>query len=524
MHDVLISYSTKDKLWGDGACAALEARGIRCWIAPRDIMPGTEWGAAIIDGIDACKVMVLIFSASANESPQVRREVERAISKGLTVVPCRVENVTPVGAMEFALGNTHWLDVFTPPVERQMKRLAESVQALLPRDRASSVAGGPPLASDSSGRSESLHGRSSSIWSWRGKRGLAAAAAFTLFLLLAASLTLAFWPRKDAPPGSAALVPETVPPGQTASLAKSPAAATSASPALPNAPSKAPSTNDERVVQLTLQPDALAVTVGGKPFTVYNFAKSQRKPYFCPIRGPGGQIVTRSLENPLDHPFHKGLWFSLDAVNGIGFWVEKGKIVNVSVEPIVTHGDPARFKVVNHWLGKDSEPVVIESTFISINANRVIAYDAELIAGNNPVSFKDTKEGMFALRVADSMSGDRGGMIENAEGLHGESQCWGKTADWVDYDGHVDGKLVGVAIFDNPHNFRRSRYHVRDYGLFAISPFGEHGYTNGRNRPAPVTLVPGESLLLRYAIYVHDGDTRAADVAGAYRQYVATSK
>src|SRR5580692_3267006 len=104
MHEVLISYSTKDKKWADVACAVLEASGIRCWIAPRDVLPGTEWGAAIIAGIDACKVMVLIFSASANESPQVRREVERAISKGLTVVPCRIENVMPVGAMEYALG------------------------------------------------------------------------------------------------------------------------------------------------------------------------------------------------------------------------------------------------------------------------------------------------------------------------------------------------------------------------------------------------------------------------------------
>jgi formylglycine-generating enzyme required for sulfatase activity len=141
---VFLSYSSKDKAWADAACAVLEGRGVRCWIAPRDIAPGTEWGAAIIAGIDACRVMVLIFSDHANQSPQVRREVERAVSKGLTLLPCRVEDVQPVGAMEYALGNTHWLDVFTPPVEDQMGRLAEAVRMVLAagRGQGASAAGG----------------------------------------------------------------------------------------------------------------------------------------------------------------------------------------------------------------------------------------------------------------------------------------------------------------------------------------------------------------------------------------------
>jgi hypothetical protein len=130
-HDVFISYSSKDKKWADAACAVLERHRIRCWIAPRDIIPGSEWGGSIIAGIDACKVMVLIFSGNANASAQVRREVERAISKGLSVLPCRVENIAPSGAMEYALSNTHWLDAFTPPVERHMEFLANSVKTLL---------------------------------------------------------------------------------------------------------------------------------------------------------------------------------------------------------------------------------------------------------------------------------------------------------------------------------------------------------------------------------------------------------
>ncbi len=133
-YDVFLSYSSKDKIWADAACAVLERHRVRCWIAPRDITPGDEWGAAIIKGLNGSRIMVLIFSGHANDSGQVRREVERAISQGMTVLPVRIEDVRPAGAMEYALGNTHWLDAFTPPVEAQLELLAASVKKLLGRD------------------------------------------------------------------------------------------------------------------------------------------------------------------------------------------------------------------------------------------------------------------------------------------------------------------------------------------------------------------------------------------------------
>ncbi len=282
-------------------------------------------------------------------------------------------------------------------------------------------------------------------------------------------------------------------------------------------------------VELTLKGDSLDVTVDGKPFTVYHFAKSQKKPYFWPVRSPEGLIMTRPLLNAegrpwRDHPHHKGLWFTVDEVNGIKFWEERHTQIDaVSVEPLVPKGNPARFKVVSHWEGKDGQPLLIETTTVSIFANRVIAYDAEITAAKEPVTFGDTKEGMYGFRMVDSMRESQGGKVVNAEGLHGTHQCWGKTSQWVDYDGMVEGKLVGVALFDNPHNFRRSRYHVRDYGLFSISPFGERAYTEGKRPAAPVVLKPGANLRLRYAIYIHDGDTKASDVAGTYQKYLESA-
>jgi TIR domain len=129
--DVFISYPHQDKATADAACAALEADGIRCWIAPRDVSPGTEWAAAVVDAIDRCRVMVLIFSSSANESKQIYREVQRAFDHEKPVVPLRVENVTPTQSLAYFMGPVHWLDALTPPLEAHLKTLGVAVRAFL---------------------------------------------------------------------------------------------------------------------------------------------------------------------------------------------------------------------------------------------------------------------------------------------------------------------------------------------------------------------------------------------------------
>ena len=130
-YDTFISYSKLDKTVADATCAALEASGIRCWIAPRDVTPGIEWGQAIVEAINQCRVMVLIFSANANESPQIRREVERAVSKGIPIIPLRIQEIVPTRSLEYFIGHVHWLDALTPPLELHLRRLTESIKALL---------------------------------------------------------------------------------------------------------------------------------------------------------------------------------------------------------------------------------------------------------------------------------------------------------------------------------------------------------------------------------------------------------
>jgi hypothetical protein len=130
-HDVFISYSTEDKTIADAVCHTLEGKKIRCWIAPRDIVPGVEWSEAIVYGIRGSYVMVLVFSSHANNSPQVKREVQMAFESAIPVIPLRVENVKPGEGLGYYLGPIHYLDALAPPLEKHLRQLADSVKALL---------------------------------------------------------------------------------------------------------------------------------------------------------------------------------------------------------------------------------------------------------------------------------------------------------------------------------------------------------------------------------------------------------
>ena len=132
-HDVFISHSAKDKSIADAVCANFESGGIRCWIAQRDIPYGADWGETIIDAISGSRVMIVIITQNANESPQVKREVERAVNRGVTIIPFRVENVQLSKALEYHISTTHWMDALTPPLEQHIHRLFERVKAILPK-------------------------------------------------------------------------------------------------------------------------------------------------------------------------------------------------------------------------------------------------------------------------------------------------------------------------------------------------------------------------------------------------------
>jgi hypothetical protein len=128
-HDVFISHSSKDKQAADAICHALENSGIKCWIAPRDVTPGSEYAEELIKGIKYSKVFLLIFSRESNVSKPVSKEIESAFRYEKTVIPFRIEDVEMRESLEYYLSNLHWLDAF--PDDKEFDSLVKVVRNTL---------------------------------------------------------------------------------------------------------------------------------------------------------------------------------------------------------------------------------------------------------------------------------------------------------------------------------------------------------------------------------------------------------
>ena len=133
-HQVFICYASEDKPTADAVCAILEENRVRCWIAPRDVLPAEDYGEAIVHSISASRLVVFVFSAHANASPHVRRELEGAVSHGIPILPFRIEDAIPSDSLQYYLGGIHWLDALTPPLEAHLQHLAGTVRVLLDRN------------------------------------------------------------------------------------------------------------------------------------------------------------------------------------------------------------------------------------------------------------------------------------------------------------------------------------------------------------------------------------------------------
>ncbi len=135
-YEIFISHSSRDAVVAHQICEALEQAELRCWIAPRDILPGQEWPEAILAGINHCRIMLLVFSSSVNLSPQIKREVERAVDRSMPILPLRIDQALPSGSFEYFIMTNQWFDASIPPIDQYLQRLTHNVRALLD---------GPPL-------------------------------------------------------------------------------------------------------------------------------------------------------------------------------------------------------------------------------------------------------------------------------------------------------------------------------------------------------------------------------------------
>lgn len=131
VRQVFISYSSPDRALANDLCAYLEAQGISCWIAPRDVVPGSDFPGSIIDAIDASRVMILIFSKNSNNSPHVIRELTRAITSNILIIPFRIEDILPTKNMDYLINVAQWFNAIPPPPQQYFGALTETVKSHL---------------------------------------------------------------------------------------------------------------------------------------------------------------------------------------------------------------------------------------------------------------------------------------------------------------------------------------------------------------------------------------------------------
>jgi hypothetical protein len=283
---------------------------------------------------------------------------------------------------------------------------------------------------------------------------------------------------------------------------------------------------------LSFRPEGenLLVNLDGKQLTQYR-VDSGSKPIFFPLIGPTGDSYTRAYPTQAipgeddDHPHQRSCWFTHGKVNAIDFWAEGAKFgkIKETQRTLVTEGPAlARLATTDDWLGPDGHRICSDDriiTFYRTRGCRIIDFDFTIRASDGPVTFGETKEGMFGLRVASSMDVKKkaGGRITNAEGVT-DDKAWGKISPWVDYIGPVNQKTVGIAVLNHPGSFRYpTAWHVRPYGLFAANPFGGHEF--GGSALGAHTLPSGETMVFRYRVILHEGDTKAAGVDRLFTGY-----
>jgi hypothetical protein len=269
------------------------------------------------------------------------------------------------------------------------------------------------------------------------------------------------------------------------------------------------------------------VTAGGKPFTT--LCTDGRFPYLYPLLGPAGGNITRHFpmktgvaDEPTDHPHHRSCWVAHGNVNGVDFWQGDGRIVLQEILSAQGGAQAGVLKLALAWKTKEDATLLAETrtyTFSEPDAQtRVLLIDCEFKAVADEVTFGDTKEGTFALRLTPSLQltgkGAKGTLINSAGDR--DAKVWGRPASWVAISGpDAQGRPLVVTMADHPQNPRHPTWwHARDYGLFAANPFGQHDFDKGKPAGSgDLKMAKGEILRFRHRVVIFAGSPANTDLA-----------
>jgi hypothetical protein len=300
-------------------------------------------------------------------------------------------------------------------------------------------------------------------------------------------------------------------------------------------------------VELKRSENKIEVMVGGKPFTTYYFDSAVAKPYLMPLRTASGLVISRGFpvanaiskadeKSPSFEPHQRPLYFDHGNIDGLSFWTEKafdtyyhghshqayGRMALVKLEDATGGAEAGTIRALFNLLAPSGRIIAEETQTFKFRGDekaRIIDCDFVVNASHGPVTFGDTKEGTFAVRLGPELSAPHDHMM-NSSGAEGEPAIWGKPADWVAYSGEVSGKPVTVAAFDNPKSFRHpTTWHARAYGLLAANPFGAREFTNDPAKDGSWTVPEGKSITFRYRVVIYEGQLTQERIADFYRQY-----
>ncbi len=218
------------------------------------------------------------------------------------------------------------------------------------------------------------------------------------------------------------------------------------------------------------------------------------------------------------------------------FWADdKGKIVHDKFIEVSSGPKVGVIASQNNWVAPDGKVVCTDTRthrFYNTPEGQIMDFEVAIHASQGEVKMGDTKEGSMAIRLAPTMQltptkamqarGETAkGHIINSEGQT-DGDTWGKRAKWCDYYGPLNDETVGVAIFDHPDNPRHPTWwHVRDYGLFAVNPFGIHDFEKKPAGTGDLVIPAGQTVTFKYRFYFHKGDEKQGKVADRYAEYAA---
>lgn len=284
-------------------------------------------------------------------------------------------------------------------------------------------------------------------------------------------------------------------------------------------------------VGITPGRDAIAITIGDRPFARYVFRDPDiLRPYFTSVRVLSGLEVTRAHPprdgvDATDHAtMHPGIWLAFGDLDGADFWRNRGRVTHAGMVGTPESGpDFGRFTVKNRYF--DGDRRVCEETCVvavHVREGRVYLILESTFSGERAFAFGDQEEMGLGVRVATPMAVENGGRIENSDGLVNEAGCWGKQADWAEYSGMVNGERIGVVVMPHPHNFRRSWFHARDYGFMAANPFGRAAFEGGE--PSRIEVKPGETLRVGFGVCVYSGEASADEAYSTYLDLIGAER